>query len=139
MQARNEAVVLRPLPRTVEDAIDFNNAFPDTVDRQKRQFGDSELSGTRFSARPPFVRGDSQRFHSIVDRECGPARLGWAKVFSSVVADVCEVVKRWLGPANEHQPGYRLSISSRTIACSTHSPRSAAAKPWSTSRENQSS
>jgi hypothetical protein len=101
--------------------------------------GDYEFSGVRFASWTPSVRKLIKRRDAAIDYQRNTAGGRRGILLFDVIANAGEVAYGRLCPADLHQPGNRLSISLPTSSCSTNSPRSAAAKPFSTSRTNHSS
>lgn len=92
----------RPLLRTVQDADNLDGYFSRDVDNHKGETGNRELPRTRLSTGAATARQVFQSTGRVTQSHRGTAGLRRSKTLFGVVADMRQVVRRWLGPTYGH-------------------------------------
>ena len=103
-----------PVSGAVNDSENLDSRILNAINDHIREAGDHELPGTSLMPSPAPLMKLSQASSAFVNRQRDASRNNRARLLPKVVADVGEIVCRRRRPANAHQLGYRLSISSPT-------------------------
>jgi hypothetical protein len=96
---------LRPLLRTMKDSEYLSHAIANAKDDQIWQAGKHQLTSTGLASWTGPMRESIQGAYSFEQSQCHTARCLTALVLANVVANVSEISRCWLRPADTGQPG----------------------------------
>jgi hypothetical protein len=93
---------LRPLLRPVQNADNLDRFLSYAINNQERETGDHHLSRVGLTAFSSTLRHLFQRVRAFVDSQPNTPGLGGSKTFLGIAADMPQIIRGGLRPANEH-------------------------------------
>ena len=96
------AGALRPLLGTVKNTDNLDRLFLSAVNNHEREPGNREFTRTGLASRAATERHVFQGVGRVIDCHSGAVGLRGYKSLFRIVANMSEVVRRWLGPTNDH-------------------------------------